>query len=36
MNYEHLYNPDPGTTDFWAHGQDIYNFQVQLGVTYRF
>ncbi len=36
MNYQHLYNPEPGNTAFWAPGQDIYNFQVQLGVTYRF
>jgi hypothetical protein len=36
MNYEHMYNPAPGSTDFWAPGQDIYNFQAQLGVTYRF
>ncbi len=36
MNYEHIYNPDPANKDFWAPGQDIYNFQAQLGVMYRF
>jgi hypothetical protein len=36
MNYEHLYNPVPGNTNFWAPGQDIYNFQAKLGVMYRF
>ncbi|MEI6679649.1 MAG: capsule assembly Wzi family protein [Mariniphaga sp.] len=36
MNYEHLYNPDPANKDFWAPGQDIYNFQTKIGVTYRF
>lgn len=36
MNYEHLYNPDPANTAFWAPGQDVYNFQAQIGVTYRF
>lgn len=36
MNYEHLRNPDPANTDFWAPGQDTYNFQAKLGVSYRF
>jgi len=36
MNYGHLYNPDPTNTDFWAPGQDTYNFQAQLGLSYRF
>jgi len=36
MNYGHLYNPDPANTDFWAPGQDTYNFQAQLGLSYRF
>lgn len=37
MNYEHLYDPiqtNPPT--FWMSGKDIYNFQAQLGVMYRF
>ncbi len=36
MNYEHIYNPKPDDTSFWAPGQDIYNFQAQLGIVYRF
>jgi len=36
MNYQHLYNPEPSNPDFWAPGQDTYNLQAQIGVTYRF
>ena len=37
MNYQHLFNPAPNNPDvFWNPGQDIYNFQVQLGISYRF
>jgi len=37
LNYEHLYNPILTIPqDNWAHGQNIYNFQAQLGVSYRF
>jgi len=37
MNYEHFYNPEPSNPPaFWDHGKDIYNFQANLGITYRF
>lgn len=36
MNYEHIYNPPVGSTNFWAPGEDVYNFQAKLGVMYRF
>lgn len=37
FNYEHLYDPLPGSIEsFWSPGRDVYNFQVNVGITYRF
>ena len=37
MNYQHLYDPNPNNPPaFWNPGVDIYNFQANLGITYRF
>jgi hypothetical protein len=36
-NYEHFYRKkDPNNTEFFAPGINIYNFQAQVGLTYRF
>jgi len=37
FNYEHLYYPLPGSVEtYWAPGRNVTNFQVNLGVSYRF
>ena len=37
LNYEHLYYPIPGSVEtYWAPGRNVSNFQVNLGVSYRF
>ncbi len=38
MNYAYNYEPIPGsdTSNFWNPGKDIYNFQVNIGTSYRF
>lgn len=36
-NYEHFYQPVPEETpSYWDPGRNIYNFQAQIGVSYRF
>ena len=35
MNYQWDYTP-PAQPTFWVAGKDTYNFQFQLGLTYRF
>jgi len=36
-NYEHLYVPAiPDSPDFWTPGKNVFNFQAQVGVVYRF
>jgi len=36
-NYEHRYQPkNPNPTTFFGPGINVYNFQTQIGVTYRF
>lgn len=36
-NYQHRYQPkDPNSGEFFGPGINIYNFQAQLGITYRF
>jgi len=36
-NYEHLYQPIVvDTPAYWDPGRNIYNFQAQIGVSYRF
>ncbi|MCL4482568.1 MAG: capsule assembly Wzi family protein [Bacteroidetes bacterium] len=37
LNYEHLYYPLPGSINtFWAPGRNVVDFQLNLGVSYRF
>ncbi len=35
-NYEHLYVPSEIIDSWWNPGVNVFNFQAQLGVTYRF
>jgi hypothetical protein len=36
-NYEHKYQPkDPNSGEFFGPGKNVYDFQAQLGITYRF
>ncbi len=36
-NYQHYYRPiDPDSGKFFEHGINQYNFQVQMGISYRF
>ncbi len=37
LNYEYNYTPIANNpSNYWVPGKDIYNFQVNLGTTYRF
>ncbi len=37
LNYQHFYDPAFENPDlFWIPGKDIYNFQGQIGLSYRF
>jgi len=37
LNYQDLYQPSYDDTDvFWIPGKDIFNFQGQIGMSYRF
>lgn len=37
FNYEHLYESIPAnSTEWWNPGKKVFNFQAQVGVTYRF
>ncbi len=35
LNYQWVYDAPP-PPDYWVAGKDIYNFHLQVGVTYRF
>ena len=37
LNYQYNYQPiTENTSQFWVPGRDTYNFQAQIGVSYRF
>ncbi len=37
INYQHNYDPIPGSSlTYWMPGKDIYNYQINLGITYNF
>ncbi len=35
-NYEHLYQPSEIIDSWWNPGKNVFNFQVKVGVSYRF